>query len=318
MMKFVPVLVAVFLLTSFSPAPAQEYPIFGSRSLAMGRSGVASVIDASAVFTNPAALARNDFFKMSIPMVGIGAFSPVDVEETEDIVDNIASIFQKGTWNVADAQQLVTEIRRLDDDLVLGAEGHGLVAFKLPVPANLTLSISSRAVADVYVFADKANLSTVISLPLPPDSVINNTTRGLGHALWLNQVGLSAALPLPIFGENILVGATGLVGHATTYHLSETLKNLALTYGGTIDWEKRLRDNKETSYFVDLVVGSQVQLFDRQLTLGITANHLLSPSLDRKNRGNMTLDPQVRVGVAFSPYYQENFGDPEVLPGKLR
>jgi len=50
---------------------------------------------------------------------------------------------------------------------------------------------------------------------------------------------------------------------------------------------------------------------DRQLTLGISANHLLSPSLDRKNRGDMTLEPQVRVGVAFSPYHEEDYGEPE-------
>jgi len=284
----------------------------------MGRAGVASVNDATAAFMNPAAMARNTLFQIGGPTLGAGVYSPIDVDETEDIIDNITRIYRKlPNWTPADAQALVSEIQRLDDDLGLDAEGRLFAGFKLPTDLNFSMSFSSRAVTDVFVFVDKTNLSTLI--PPPANSVLYNATAAIGHAVWLNQVGLTFATPLPFFDENILVGATGIVGHATTYHLDDTVRNLALTYGETIEWEDRLRDNKEGSFFVDLVVGTQIQLFDRRLTLGITANHLLSPTLKRKDPdlptpvppgrkrwGDMTLDPQVRVGIAFSPLYEEH------------
>ncbi|MBN2492557.1 MAG: conjugal transfer protein TraF [Planctomycetes bacterium] len=297
------------LLAAAGSAGAQEFFLVGSRSLAMGRSGVASVSDASAVYTNPAALASTGFAGAVIPVLGAGAFSPVDIRETRDLVDDFVAALDEfqSSPNAAAAQRAVDSILALDDDLVAGAEAHSLVALTLPIP--LTLSYSERVLTDVRIVVDKQNISTVVSLPLPTNSIVNNESAAIGHVAWLRQVGLSYAAALPFLGENLLVGATGIIGHATTFNDADTLINLAT--GGEIDWRDRLRSNRESSCYLDLVVGAQAHFFERRLVAGITAAHLLSPTIERRHAADFDLDPQVRLGIAFSPFYEEHYGEPE-------
>jgi hypothetical protein len=275
---------------------AQEFPLFGARSLGMGRSGVASVADLSAVHVNPAALARLGGHRLAAPLIGGGFFSPDDIKETRDIIDEIVSA---DLTSPTAPQFVVDRINRLREDPVLGGSAQAMVAFAWP--SGLTVSYTERATLDVLVSVDRVNVSTN---PASPNFVGNNQSRGSGDLLWLREAGISWATALPVLDESILVGATGLVGHATSYFVDDTLYNLG--QGGDIDWLDRIRDNRETSVYGDLVAGVQVALFQDRLVLGLTGNHLLRPAIDRAGNGRFHLDPQVRLGVAFSP----GAGDP--------
>lgn len=280
----------------FAPSAlsAQGFPMMGPRNLAMGASGVASVADASAVFVNPAVLGRNTRTRLAIPMVGVTAFSPVDVDETADIIDAIT------TTDVMDpnaAENVANLIRQLDDDLALGYDAHGLVAVALP--GGFAISYSERVFGDLYIDVDRQRLSTIVT---SPDFVGNNQTSGVSQFTRLSQIGLSYGLAI---GEHVLVGATLLGGQATNYRLNETIFSLALKSADReIDWRDEIRSNKQRSYFVDGVAGVQVRLFDGKLTLAGTGNNLLSPKIERKNLSDFRLDPQARVGVAWSPCFQ--------------
>jgi hypothetical protein len=312
-MKAAGILVAI--LAASGVAAAQEFFMVGPRSLAMGRSGVASVTDASAVYTNPAALARTGFFRAAVPMLGADIFSPIDIDETTDLVDDFIEAFDdfQTSLNPADAQRAVDAILALEDDLVVGAEAHGLVAFKLPI--GLALSYSERIISDVRLVIDKQNISTIV--PPPGNSILNNQSAGVGHIAWLRQIGVTYATALPFLEENILVGVTGIGGYATTFNEADTLINLAAG-GLDIDWRDRIKSNRESSYYLDLAVGAQVHLLDRRMVAGITATHLLSPTIKRANFDDFDLDPQVRVGLAFSPFYEEHYDLPEEGEGVER
>ncbi len=277
-----------------SSLSAQGFPMMGPRNLAMGASGVASVADASAVFVNPAVLGRNTRTRLAIPMIGATVFSPVDVDETADIIDAIT------TTDVMDpnaAENVANLIRQLDDDLALGYDAHGLVAVALP--GGFAISYSERVFGDLYIDVDRQRLSTVVT---SPNFVGNNQTSGVSQFTRLSQIGLSYGVAI---GEHVLVGATLLGGQATNYRLNETIFSLALKSADReIDWRDEIRSNKERSYFVDGVAGVQVRLFDGKLTLAGTGNNLLSPKIERNNMSDFRLHPQARVGVAWSPCFQ--------------
>ena len=291
-------LVAALVLIGSAVATAQEFPVFGPRNLGMGRAGVASVNDLSAVYLNPAALAHNRFTRVTLPDIGVGVFTPVDIEDTLDIIDDITRAYNAGP---TEWQTIPDNIRRLGDDNKVEVNAHAMLAAELPM--NLAFSYTERAIGNLYIDVDTQRLNTIN--PASPDFITNNQTRGIGDLLWLRQAGVSWATPLPFFDENILVGATGLAGYATSYSLNETILSLAQK-SATIDWYDEIRSNKETGFYGDLVLGAQAHLFDRKLVVGITGNHLLRPRIKRFGGDDIRLDPQARVGIAFSPFLKEH------------
>jgi len=282
---------------------AQQFPILDARSLAMGRSGVASVDNATAAQVNPAALARDRFTQITIPSLGIEAYSPTDFQDQLDIVNDIVELDPSDPNN---APAIITNLLRLDDRPTASAEAYAFLGTKLP--ANLTLSLTSRGVTDLYVAVDKVNIDPN---PLSPNFVGNNQTSGVGQATWFNELGLSYAMALPFLDENVLLGVTGIGGYAITHNVFEDIYSLAGGIANNIDWLDRIRSNQEDTFYVDLSAGAQVYLFERKLVLGLAGTRLLSPTIDFKGRPNADLDPQVRVGVAFSPFYHEEYAKPK-------
>lgn len=288
------------VLAASAGAVAQDFPIFGPRNLSMGRSGVASVADVSAVYVNPAALARDGFARAGL-YVGAGVRSPVDIEETEDIINNIVRTVQDFTPQNASQsiQFLSTEINRLDEDLVGAGYAQGLIGVGLG--RSFTLSYSERWVSDILISVDRVRLSTII---FSPNFVGFNQTRGDAQLSRFQQLALTFATSF--LDDHLRIGVTGIGGYATTYSLNETIFSLALrSMEDEIDWEDEVRSNRETSYYFDAVAGVQLNLCDDKLVLGITGTHLLSPAIARRNRDDYHLDPQARVAVAWSPFYEE-------------
>jgi len=67
--KIWPILALLLSGLTSTSAPAQEWPIYGTRALAMGGTAVAVSSDASASFANPAAFAFEPFWDLTFPLV---------------------------------------------------------------------------------------------------------------------------------------------------------------------------------------------------------------------------------------------------------
>jgi len=288
---------------------AQQFPVLDARSLAMGRSTVAIVDNATAAQVNPAALAGIRGVGLTFPSLGLEAYSPTDFQDQLDIIDEIVGLDPTDPNNSA---AIISSILQLDDKPAAAAEGYAFLGVKLP--DYFTLSYTARGVMDLYVLVDKVNLSPN---PLSPNFVGYNNTSGVGQATLFNELGFTFSTALPFFNKNIQVGVTGIGGYAITYNVYEDIYSLAGGIASDIDWVDRIRSNREDTFYADLTAGAQVFLFNRKLVLGATGRRLLRPTIDFDGRPSENLDPQVRVGVAFRPFRREEFAKlPAALSGE--
>lgn len=288
---------------------AQQFPILDGRSLAMGRSAVATVDNATAAQVNPAALAGIKGTGLTFPSLGLEAYSPTDFQDQLDIIDDIVDLDPSDPNN---STAIITSILQLDDKPTAAAEGYAFFGVKLP--EYFTLSYTARGVMDLYVLVDKVNISPN---PLSPNFVGNNETSGVGQATWFNELGFTYATALPFLDECIQVGVTGIGGYAITYNVYEDIYSLAGGIASNIDWLDRIRSNREDTFYADLTAGAQAFLFKRKLVVGVTGRRLLRPTIDFEGRSSARLDPQFRVGVAFRPFHRDEFANlPAALAGE--
>jgi hypothetical protein len=300
------------LLVISTLAPAQEFPMFGPRQLGMGLAGVASVKDPAAIYANPAAMAREDARRWGL-FLGGSVSTPFDLRETIDIVGDVLDTDLNNPFEVIQLPGLLSE---LNDNTVISGELYGLLA--IPLPANFTVGFLVRPVYDDLLLADTVNLSAD---PNSPNYVANNVSRIAGQIAVYDELSLSWATGFSILDRRDLqVGATLIGGYAITYFQSETLLSLADGISSISDYFDLLRENRETSTYADLTLGAQWYFFNRKLAAGITGARLLSPRIQRGGPlGDYTLDPQVRVGLAWSPFYEKIEQDlPDYPPGKIR
>jgi len=286
----------LLLISTF--APAQEFPMFGPRQLGMGLAGVASVKDPAAIYANPAAMAREDARRWAL-FLGGSVSTPFDLQETIDIVGDV---LDTDLNNPLDVAQLPGLLAGLNDNTVISGELYGLLA--IPLPANFTVGFLVRPVYDDLLQVDTVNVSAD---PNSPNYVANNVSRLARQLAVYDELSLSWATGFSVLDKRDLqVGATLIGGYAITYNQTETLLALAGENVSSIsDYFDLLRDNRETSTYADLTLGVQWYFFGRKLAAGITGARLLSPRIQRGGPiGDYTLDPQVRVGVAWSPFYE--------------
>jgi hypothetical protein len=137
-----------------------------------------------------------------------------------------------------------------------------------------------------------------------------NTTPGSGtladnrsgftlSGIVLQEAGINVSLPL--WSDRLAVGATLKVLHGITYTRTYILKDLEKGKDLIDETYQDFRENRVASTKVGLDLGVAARPFS-MLNLGIVARNLTRPEFQLAGPGAYRLDPQVRVGAAFTPF----------------
>jgi hypothetical protein len=130
----------------------------------------------------------------------------------------------------------------------------------------------------------------------PTRSINNNETGVIINGLILNEVGVSYSKKfLDIIGQSLSVGANLKIMEGQTYYKYISYDNLEGTDDLMDDVSSKENTKSSTTFGVD--VGALVS-FSEIVQGGLVIRNLNSPKFDYAGAGDITLDPQVRAGVA--------------------
>jgi len=275
------ILICVLLSLVATPAVAVEFAIVGPRAAGMGGAGVAVTTDAYATYWNPAGLAMVKSMDIRIQgtaqvtdRLGIGSA----LNDLQDFNPNDTS-----PANVAKAQGIANQINQA------GATVSGVGAAGLYFKGHFGEHAFGFNVSDV------ATSGGFVSSPLQVSSAgqINITGQMALRALEARQMAFSYAYAFA--DKRFSVGVTGKVIQGAAYNTTTNLQ------GGV---DPNLLDNFgkaeiSTSYGIDLGAMYRPSSW---LKFGVVAKDINQPTFDAPGGLQYKLTPQVRGGVAVSPW----------------
>jgi len=184
----------------------------------------------------------------------------------------------------------------------------------IALSATLQAEVAGIAVADANELAYQAENTTGLDLTdqATIDAIVaaaDATQNASGATIDGNESGLeiaglmlfefSFAYAYPLFDNKLGIGINSKLMQGTAF--TNTTLASELDDGGDIVSDIRDMDNKTETTTFSIDLGVLYKPFSR-LSLGLTARNLTSPTFDidgGRNVDEITLDPQVRAGVAF-------------------
>ncbi len=264
-------------------AAAIEFVFVGTRQNGMGGAGVASTIDATATYWNPAALAMSK--KVDIRIQGGGG--AVDRGDFFDTLKDINSVNFSDTSaaNQARLQSLVNQINKPTTNLSGTASGgfywkanFGEHAIGFNVSDVATGGAFVRTPASVTQAGGNLNVNGQVAL----------------NGLEARQAAISYAYAF--LDRTFSIGITGKfiqgAAYTGTTNIREASDDIEI-------FEEAGRAKISTAFGLDLGAMYRPASW---LRFGIVAKDITAPTFDAPNGDKFKMDPQVRTGVAFNPY----------------
>lgn len=315
MKRFLMVL-AVLLITTPALSPAAQFSIVGPRALGMGGAGVAAVNDSTAVYWNPAALARYRRVDIRIP-ASAALRDHMDLKNTWDEIDTIDELAKAG--DPASLDRLAMLIRRLGQpDTGVDVDGSAGLLISIPLP-NTAMAISGLGLgyAALYPTADLYNLNSSPSLPLPPDSVTKNYAAVTGIGIGTVQPALSFAARM---GNMVYIGMNAKMIYAQTFVNSDYILDPVPGDSGWDNFSDNLDRSKLRSDAASVDAGVIIAPAEN-FSIGIVGRDINAPEFPVRGtfayqtgvqfpavdfftyqERKIELKPQVRAGLAWKPY----------------
>ena len=272
------ILLSVFLSLVATPAVAVEFAVVGPRAAGMGGAGVAVTTDAYATYWNPAGLAMVKSMDIRIQgtvqatdRLGVGSA----LNDLQDFNPNDTS-----PANVAKAQSIANQINQA------GATVSGVGTAGLYFKGHFGEHAFGFNVSDV------ATSGGFVSTPLTVSGTTISGQMAL-RGLEARQAAFSYAYAFA--DKTFSIGVTGKIIQGAAYNNTTNLQG-----GQDPSLFNNLGQAKiSTSYGID--VGAMYRP-SSWLRFGVVAKDINQPSFDAPGGLQYKLTPQVRGGVAVSPW----------------
>jgi opacity protein-like surface antigen len=291
-----------------------------TRNNAMGGTGVASSRYGSAVFSNPALLAKaqpDDDITVVFPSIG-AQISDKDnlrdkIDDISDDVDNYRNAFDN--LNFADlfipgspgyrqvssaAGSLADQLESLKGKTASGKAAGG-IAVSIP---NDTLSVAfvakANARARVSSYIDQGDIDQLRAIEAVPSTALtvdpdNLKSKGFGRAAIVSDYGVAVARQFDIGGVPVSLGITPKLQKTWLYNYTVSIYN----YNSDDINNSRYR-NDDTGFNVDAGLAAD---FGENWTVGLSGQNLMSRDIDTKEvdgvRDTYQISPLVTAGVAW-------------------
>ncbi|OQW36986.1 MAG: hypothetical protein A4E19_14730 [Nitrospira sp. SG-bin1] len=279
--------IGILLAASVLPSPvlATEFVIVGPRAMGMGGAGVAVTTNALATYWNPAGLAMTQ----TVDIRAQGGGLAIDRLGLGDALNDLEKFNTSDTSpaNLARAQTIADRVNQPGAAIAVnGSAG-------LYVKGHLGEHAFGFNVSDVATGGGFVSTPVQVSQPGGPGTPISAAGQMALRGLEARQLAFSYAYAFS--DKTFAVGITAKVIQGASYNGSTDLQS-----GSGISTTDHFgKPTISTTYGIDLGAIYRPSSWFR---LGIVAKDVNKPTFDAAGGGELKLDPQVRVGVAFNPY----------------
>ncbi|NPA65763.1 MAG: conjugal transfer protein TraF [Epsilonproteobacteria bacterium] len=308
-----------FLSASLAAMP---FLTLGYKSVSMGGACVASSANSLAVYNNPALLAKNkDQWEFSagggISTYDHGASAPIQRLDDIDFLDTIDKASN-------DIQALTPQEKRTlieGKNIVLGMNNdavdinpQGYFGAKIN---NLGFGIfgysDGAAIAKVnqaydqlifeydgqyYKLNDNGTYQASNAIEYQTRSMQYALEEGLTYlevkGIALYEVPIGYAHNFELSGGQLLVGGSIKYMYGVSY-----VEKYKIDNSDTLSGDDSEKDTSSSNFSFDLGI-AYIPSFAKQLTIGIVAKNLTSPSFDTVSGDDIKIDPLIRIGIAYN------------------
>ncbi|TKB93371.1 MAG: hypothetical protein E8D40_04575 [Nitrospira sp.] len=278
---------AILLLASAWPSDGStaEFVIVGPRAMGMGGAGVAVTTNALATYWNPAGLAMTQ--TVDIRMQGGGL--AIDRRGLGDALHDLENFTTSDTspGNLARGQSIADRINRPGATVsVNGSAG-------LYVKGHLGEHAFGFNVSDVATGGGFVSTPIQASQPGGPGTPITVAGQMALRGLEARQLAFSYAYAFS--DKTFSIGITAKVIQGAAYNGSTDL-----TGGSGVSTTDHFgKPNISTTYGIDL---GAIYRPSSWVRFAVVAKDINKPTFDAAGGSKLTLEPQVRFGVAINPY----------------
>ncbi|NOU09275.1 MAG: conjugal transfer protein TraF [Nitrospira sp.] len=278
---------AILLLASAWPSygSTAEFVIVGPRAMGMGGAGVAVTTNALATYWNPAGLAMTQ--TVDIRMQGGGL--AIDRRGLGDALHDLENFTTSDTSpdNLARGQSIADRINRPGATVsVNGSAG-------LYVKGHLGEHAFGFNVSDVATGGGFVSTPIQASQPGGPGTPITVAGQMALRGLEARQLAFSYAYAFS--DKTFSIGITAKVIQGAAYNGSTDL-----TGGSGVSTTDHFgKPNISTTYGIDL---GAIYRPSSWVRFAVVAKDINKPTFDAAGGSKLTLEPQVRFGVAINPY----------------
>jgi hypothetical protein len=268
-----------------SHGSATEFVIVGPRAMGMGGAGVAVTTNALATYWNPAGLAMTQTVDIRIQGGGLA----IDRLGLGDALNDLEKFNTNDTSpaNLVRAQSIADRVNRSGAAVsVNGSAG-------LYVKGHLGEHAFGFNASDVATGGGFVSIPVQASQPGGPGTPITAAGQMALRGLEVRQLAFSYAYAFS--DKTFSIGITAKVIQGASYNGFTDLQSGS----GVSTTDHFGKPTISTTYGIDLGAIYRPSSWFR---LGIVAKDINKPILDAAGGGELKLDPQVRVGVAFNPY----------------
>ena len=274
--------IAFFLLLAGSISALAQNPFVGPRATAMGGAATAVADDGTALWTNPAGLARD--LRIDIELFGSAVAS--NRNEFTRSLDFLSGI-DPAHIAPGDIEAIVRELQRISQPGtgVVASGVAGLMAGK----SGIALGIGEVAYSGVYPVVDLVHVQPGTD----PNTRISGNTSGVSFA-GLEAREVRAAYATSFFQKVLLVGATLRFIEGRTYYVRESIFQIGDTDAWNLARSAFEHNQVSTSKFA-LDLGAMVNI------LGIARVGLVSTSINEPEFAvaSSPTDPALAGAPAF-------------------
>ena len=261
---------------------AAEFVLVGPRAVGMGGAGVAVTTNALATYWNPAGLAMTQTVDIRVQGGGLA----IDRRGLGDALHDLEN-FDTSQGNLARAQDIAQRINRPGATVsVNGSAG-------LYVKGHLGEHAFGFNVSDVATGGGFVSTPVQASQPGGPGTPVTVAGQMALRGLEARQLAFSYAYAFS--DKTFAIGITAKVIQGASYNGSTPLEGGS----GVSTTDHFGKPTISTTYGIDLGAIYRPASWVR---FAVVAKDINKPTFNAAGGGELTLEPQVRAGVAVNPY----------------
>ena len=309
---------------------------YDPRSMAMGGVGVSTATAVNAGYYNPAMLSRykvrkekSDNSRFTLPGFTIRyseAIERIDEFEDQDLDGQLSDAITafNTTLSTADAQIVVDRNRVLQSGLDEITRGPFAFDFHTGITLGIggrneggSLFVNARIAGDGVIIQTPedrqllneytetmeyyASTGTIVGAPYPGlfnaggqliDQTGNLTSSASGTFIVLTELGMSFARKFDLLGQKIAIGVTPKYVKVATYDMQANAASR-----GVFNSEQLSHD---AGFNFDIGVD---KVFNKQWRAGMVIKNIISRDYQTALGNTVELEPQARLGAAYSPHW---------------